>query len=506
MSRMERRRIQLRERKEEKKARRGAQAQLEAKQVLEGLTCHKYPTASNAKCEYKTHTEQEQAQQRVARDYLKVMQRSLPGLLRRLSTVKDYRNVKKIKHKKEVILLFGIFWFVFQKSSRRQANAELTTAIFLENMHFFFPNLESLPHHDTVNRFLSMVDIKDLEKVLAGLIKDFSRSKKFRNYLIGKCFPIAIDGTQKHTYEFLWSEECLERNIKDKTQYYCYTLEASMVFSNGMVLPVATEFLDFMQGDEGRNKQDCEINAFKRLAKRLKTLFPRLKIMLLIDGLYVKGTIMEICREYGWEFMITLKDKSLPGVWEEFYALKDFDTNRGNRHHCKWGNRRQKFIWVNDICHMYDHMRKEQIVHVVVCEEQWKEVKEKANIIIQHKRFAWISSEPLNKWNLHQRCNLGARYRWAIENGGFLVEKKYGYQYEHAFSFNWNAMKGFHLLMRIGHLINVLAQYSHLLKSLWEKKGARAFIKFIDETFRTISLNLEWIRKSLTKKYQIRFG
>ncbi|MGA1823929.1 MAG: DDE transposase family protein, partial [bacterium] len=81
-----------------------------------------------------------------------------------------------------------------------------------------------------------------------------------------------------------------------------------------------------------------------------------------------------------------------------------------------------------------------------------------------------------------------------------------GYQYEHAFSFNWNAMKGFHLLMRIGHLINVLAQYSHLLKSLWEKKGARAFIKFLDEIFRTINLNLEWIRESLTKKYQIRFG
>ena len=195
-----------------------------------------------------------------------------------------------------VILLFGIFWFVLQKSSRRQANEELTDPIFLNNMRIFSPCLESLPHHDTVNRFLSMIDINELENILAGLIRDFIRSKKFRNYLIDNHIPIAIDGTQKHCYKFLWSEECLERKINGKSQYYCYTLEASLVFHNGMVLPLASEFLGFMQGDEGRNKQDCEINGFKRPAKKIKSFFPRLKIMLLIDGLYAKGPIIRICR------------------------------------------------------------------------------------------------------------------------------------------------------------------------------------------------------------------
>jgi hypothetical protein len=86
-----------------------------------------------------------------------------------------------------IILLLGIFWFVFQKSSRRQANEELTNPIFLENMRLFFPELESLPHHTGVNRFLCMVDINQLEDVLVGFIKDFIRSKKFQNYLIDKC-------------------------------------------------------------------------------------------------------------------------------------------------------------------------------------------------------------------------------------------------------------------------------------------------------------------------------
>jgi hypothetical protein len=505
MSRIEKRCILMAERKKQKKARLRAQAQLRQEQAVEGLSHRGHHSPDNAKCEYKTETEEKQARQETAKDYLKVWQRNLPFLLIRLAEVTDYRNPKKIKHKVAVILLFGIFWFVLQKSSRRQANEELTNPIFLDNMRIFFPDLESLPHHDTVNRFLSMIAINELEIILAGLIRDFIRSKKFQNYLIQKHVPIAIDGTQKHCYKFLWAEECLERKIQEKSQYYCYTLEASLVFHNGMVLPLATEFLDFMQGDEGRDKQDCETNGFKRLAKRIKTFFPRLKVILLIDGLYATGPVMQICREYGWQFMITLKDDSLRSVWEEFNALKDFDAHQDNRHCRRWGNRRQRFIWVNDICYVYDQMKKEQVVHVVVCEEEWKEVDEMAQIITRHKKFAWISSDPLHWQDLHERCNLGARYRWGIENGGFLVEKRYGYQYEHPFSFHWNAMKGFHLLMRIGHLINVLAQYSHLLKALWKKKGAGAFIKFLDETLRIIRLNLVWLKKCLAENYQVRY-
>jgi hypothetical protein len=38
-----------------------------------------------------------------------------------------------------------------------------------------------------------------------------------------------------------------------------------------------------------------------------------------------------------------------------------------------------------------------------------------------------------------------------------VVEKCQGYHYEHAFSYTWNAMKGYHYLMRLAHLVNALA-------------------------------------------------
>ncbi len=362
----------------------------------------------------------------MAIEYLKTMQRLLPGLVERLSEIEDFRQVKKIKHKVAVILLFAIFWFVFQKASRREANREMTTAIFLENMRLFFPNLDSLPHHDTVNRFLSQVNINELDKLLFDLINHFIRSKKFANYLIDNCYPIAIDGSQKFGYYGLWAEECQQRKVGDKTQYYCSCLEASLVFHNGIVLPLATELLNYMEGDTSSDKQDCELKAFRRLAEKIKKYFPKLKIMVILDGLYPNGPMFELCREYEWQFMIVLQDESLKSVWEEFFALQEFEKKKKIK--IKWGNREQEFTWVNDILYTYDNDKKEQTIHVVVCEEHWDEVDKDGIVSHKHSKHAWISSEPLTSRNLHERCNLAGRYRWGIESG-FLVEKKYGYHY-----------------------------------------------------------------------------
>jgi len=50
--------------------------------------------------------------------------------------------------------------------------------------------------------------------------------------------------------------------------------------------PLLSEFLDYAKGDTDNHKQDCEQCAFHRLSERLKQLFPRLPILLLLDGLY----------------------------------------------------------------------------------------------------------------------------------------------------------------------------------------------------------------------------
>jgi hypothetical protein len=170
-----------------------------------------------------------------------------------------------------------------------------------------------------------------------------------------------------------------------------------------------------------------------------------------------------------------------------------------------WGNRRQHFWWVNDIEYCFsDNRRKKQTVHVVICEENWEEVDlESAQIVRKHSKHAWLSSEPLSRQNVHERCNLGARHGWGIESN-FLVEKCQGYQYEHCFSYNWTAMKGYHFLMHLGHLINILALNTELLAKLVIQRGVRGLIRFLRETCAAPWLNAARIRHVIDSPCQIR--
>ena len=489
------------------KQRQKAAKALREKQQAQGLKVPIKAAIPNRKSEYGSVQEEQQARQEATTEQVRVFRAQLPMLLKRLSKIKDPRNPKKIKYKHTLLLIYGILTFVLQMSSRREANREMTRPQFMESLKLLFPELEDLPHNDTLMRLLASIDVNEIESALIGLVHKLIRAKKFVRYLVDNRYPIAIDGSQKVVRTVLWSEECLEREVgkgeDSKTQYYVYVLEASLAFANGMTIPLMSEILSYTEGDTGNDKQDCEQKAFKRLAKRLKAEFGHLSIMVLLDGLYPNGPIMELCGKNKWDFMIVLQDKSLKSVWEEYEGLKKLETK--NYFNTTWGNRIQRFEWVNGIEYYYGpNERKKQIVHVVVCEENWEEIaKDSAEIVTMQSRHAWISSKPLDKSNVHNRCNLGARHRWGIESG-FLVEKRHGYQYEHMFSYNWNAMKGYHYLMRLGHLINILAIYSERLVKMVRELGVRGFIRFIRDTISGPWLDPAWVKKRLAASFQLR--
>ena len=139
----------------------------------------------------------------------------------------------------------------------------------------------------------------------------------------------------------------------------------------------------------------------------------------------------------------------------------------------------------------------------MLCQESWDDVDNMGKEIIKTSRHAWLSSQPLSKRNVHERCNLGGRHRWGIESE-LLVEKRHGYQYEHCFSHNWNGMRGYHYLMRLGHLFNVLAEYSESLAKLVLELGRRGFIRFVRETIAVHSLDTATISNWLAGSLQLR--
>jgi len=460
-------------------------------------------TLPNHKSVYDTVEDELEGRLDAVVNHLGYFRSRLPALLKRLSRIRDPRNPQKTKYKLTMVLVYGILMFVYQVSSRREANREMTNPIFIENLKLFFPDIEDLPHQDTLMRLLSRIDVNEIEHIHLNLVRDLIRKKKFHRWLINGNYPIAMDGTQKFKRDWLFNEECLERKSKNEgsgKQYYVYVLEASLSFQNGLTIPLMSEFLEYSAGDFDRDKQDCELRAFKRLARRLKKKFPRLSIMVLLDGLYPNGPLLEICRMNKWGYMIVLPDKCLTSVWDEYNALKRMDGK--NEYKQKWGNRAQSFEWCNQIHYHYDK-GSFQVVHMVICDEEWEKVDKTGTLITKRSRWVWLSSEPLTRKNIHEQCNLAGRHRWNIEEG-ILIEKHHGYNYEHCFSYDWQAMKGYHYLMRLGHLFNILAQYSEKLIKKVRTMGVRGFIRFIYQTMCGGCLDPVKTQERLSSPFQLR--
>jgi hypothetical protein len=109
----------------------------------------------------------------------------------------------------------------------------------------------------------------------------------------------------------------------------------------------------------------------------------------------------------------------------------------------------------------------------------------------RYSEHTWISSIPAKVENLHELFNLGMRKMWLIEDS-FNTEKNRGYNYKHAFADHWNAMQGFHLLMRLAHAINALSEFTKSLKKYIHSLGCSATMKLIKETLFSPWLSLEW--------------
>lgn len=164
---------QRRHKKQQEKA-------LRARQREEGVLPPPTATLPNAKSPYSSTAEERNARTEAATGQLAVLRQQLPPLLRRLGKIPDPRSPNRTKHKLTVLLLYGLLMFVFQFASRREVNREMTRPCFEENLRLLFPELETLPHADTLYRLLSKIDVTHLEEAHKALVERLIRGKKLR--------------------------------------------------------------------------------------------------------------------------------------------------------------------------------------------------------------------------------------------------------------------------------------------------------------------------------------
>src|SRR5260221_1629948 len=93
------------------------------------------------------------------------------------------------------------------------------------------PELDSIPHADTLARVVEQINVNEIERTHILLIQQLIRNKKFKQLLIANCLPIAIDGTQKfyrdgELNDLRWLQRSVGSKENQSTQQYVYVLEA----------------------------------------------------------------------------------------------------------------------------------------------------------------------------------------------------------------------------------------------------------------------------------------
>ena len=393
---------------------------------------------------------------------------------------RDPRHQSYIEYANHLMLITRILGAIFYVGSMRKLSGELNRTICFDNISMILgieEEITELPHWKTINNFLKKLNPEILEEIIPKLAIRLTRMRAFENSRIrNKYWQIVVDATHLYTFKERHCEHCLERTFKDKTtgevyrrEYYHSVLEAKLVIGGDIVISIATEFVENESPDV--KKQDCELNAFKRMAKKLKKRFPKLPICLGLDSLYANSPMFELCREYGWAYIIRFKDGSIKTVAEEFHALKNVETEQS------WvrndGNITKAYRYVLNIPYQ------EHSLNVVEYEQSDKNYP-----------FVFVTNLPITKTNCEQLVEDGRR-RWKIENEGFNEQKNGGINLGHLFCENYIAIKNHYFLIQIGHMIaQLLARGLKRLKALMNM-SIRDLMTKVKESFRTERLTDE---------------
>ena len=417
--------------------------------------------------------------------------------------VHDPRHPMYITYPLVALLTAGVLLFLFRLAARRQVGHLLRgNGPSAAKFQALF-GVDNCPHGDTLNVAFTRLQVAEIQEVVTSMTETLIRHKVLYPYrLFAHYFLVVIDGTGMLVFTQRHCAHCLTMTTKaGQTIYYHPVLEAKLVTPNGFAFSLMTEFIE--NPGQQPTKQDCELKAFYRLAKRLKQRFPRLPICLSLDGLFAGGPTFTLCEEYHWKYMIVLQEDDIPYINEEFKALSQLTPENHRRFYT--GPRsaiQQDFQWVNDIVYE-DAQHQEHTLAVVQCLESVPQ----ADGSRQTTRFKWVTNFAVTDRKVITLANEGGRLRWKIENEGFNTQKNGGFALEHAYSKDPVASKVFYFLLQAAHLLFQLIEKGSLFRQAFPAGvGSAKNIAFrLLEAWRNLRLTLEQIQHMLTVSVQIRF-
>lgn len=270
----------------------------------------------------------------------------------------------------------------------------------------------------------------------------------------------AVDGTGEFSSKEIHCEQCCTKTTKNgDIIYYHQMLGAVLVHPEKRnVIPIGAEPI---LKQDGAKKNDCEINASKRLLPYIKNAFPGMKLVLTLDALFGNAPHINIINSMEYKFIITVKANNK----HIFNQVNELENDEKITHiEMESKGFLYKFRFVNSI--QLNKSNQNILVNFI---EVW-ETDKKGNV----KHFAWITNIDITECNLLSVMR-GGRLRWKIENETFNTLKNQGYNFKHNYGHgNQFLANGLMMLMFLAFQIDQINELSsNLFQTVLKETGSR---------------------------------
>jgi hypothetical protein len=321
--------------------------------------------------------------------------------------------------------------------------------------------LESIPKDTAMRETLDGVDYTHLEDVFKPCLDILHTEKVFENRLVlGGYLACSNDGTGIYCSGKKNCKHCLTKTLKNGDTLYHHQLLASVNVhpKEKEVFPIAVVPI---MNEDGSEKNDCELNASKRLLPQINRMLPDYKILGLFDALYANGPHIKTLKSENMSYIIGIKSGH---VQEYIRDLKSVDglikkiwTSKGKRCVAAYYNK----VTLNM-----------QHPDIEVNYFEYTETDLKTGKITFYS--SWITDIEITQENIKELVEV-ARTRWKIENETFNTLKNQGYHLEHNYGHGkYNLATNFAILTFLAFLTDQIAQYlDTFFKKAWKTRGSK---------------------------------
>lgn len=372
------------------------------------------------------------------------------------------KRASNASHKLDDILMSGYAMFSLKYTSI--LDFEQQTHVEKSNLKSVYgiENICSDTQFRTVLDNLNPVFVRNLFPAKFATLRKTGLLEEYA-YKIGsvKYHIVASDGVEHFSSKSIGCKCCLTKEHKNGTctHYHCM-LCAALVHPNKREVFIM-DVEPIIQQD-GVEKNDCELNAAKRLLANMKTSYEKYQkqynFLFVEDALYANAPHIELLTGNGFNYLLNIKPDSHKTIFK--YIEGKRSRNELNTYTYTEKGVKHQFEYLNNVllCNSSPKLR----VNFIKYTQTDKKGKTTT--------FTWITNIKLAQ-NKLMALMKAARTRWKIENETFNTLKNLGYHFEHNYGHGKDHLSTMlaYLMLLAFYIDQLIQACCHVFRQIEEK-------------------------------------